>query len=177
MDQAAVRLQLRLAGAFGADGALAAAALALQMGPHAGQPRQQIPVLGQLYLEPSLLGLGPLGKDIQDQPAAVQHLYAQQVRQNTLLGRGEVIVEDHHGHAMGLTEHPHFLYLSLSDEGARIRGRAVLQDAAYRFASSRLHQGSKLLHGALIGIFLLLQHRGVQSYQHHPVAESLPFLA
>ena len=48
---APVRLQLRLAGALGADRSLAAGArLPLQMGPHAHQPRQQVLVLCQLHL-------------------------------------------------------------------------------------------------------------------------------
>ena len=51
VDMAAVRLQLGLAGALGADGPLAAGTgLALQMGPHTDEPGQQILILSQLHL-------------------------------------------------------------------------------------------------------------------------------
>ena len=39
-------------------------------------------ILGQFHLEPALPGLSPLGKNIQNQPAAVQHLDAQQLGEN-----------------------------------------------------------------------------------------------
>ena len=83
VDVPPVRLQLGFAGALGADGTLAAGTrLTLQVGPHAGEPGQQILILGQLHLEPALPGLSPLGKNIQNQPAAVQHLDAQQLGEN-----------------------------------------------------------------------------------------------
>ena len=64
-DVAAVGLQLGLTGAAGADGGLAPGGrLAHQMAPHARQPGQEVFVLGQLHLEPALLGPGPLGKNI-----------------------------------------------------------------------------------------------------------------
>lgn len=95
---AAVRLQLGLAGTLGADGPLAAGTgLALQMGPHADEPRQQILILSQLHLQPALPGPGPLGEDIQDQAAAVQHLHAGHLRQHPQLGGRQVVVENHHG--------------------------------------------------------------------------------
>jgi hypothetical protein len=75
VDVPPVRLQLGFTGALGADGPAAAGArLALQMGPHACEAGQKVLVLGQLHLEPALPGPGPLGEDVQDQPAAVQHL-------------------------------------------------------------------------------------------------------
>ena len=72
-DVPPVALQLGLAGAAGADGAL----LPLQMGPHAHQAGEQILILGQLHLEPALPGAGPLGEDVQDQGGAVQHRHPQ----------------------------------------------------------------------------------------------------
>ena len=168
VDQAAVRLQLGLAGAFGADGSAAAgAALAFQMGPHACQPGQQIFVLGQLHLEPAFLGLGPLGKDIQDQAAAVQHLDAQQLCQHPLLGGRQVIVKDDHGGPHIFAVELHLRHLALADEGAGVRGGAVLQNDAHGLAAGGLHQGGQLLHGVLVGILLFFQHRGIQAHQYH----------
>ncbi|CAN4043845.1 RNA polymerase sigma factor, partial [Dysosmobacter welbionis] len=168
---AAVRLQLGFAGALGADGPLAAGArLSLQMGPHAGQPGQQILVLGQLHLEPPFLGLGPLGEDVQDQSAPVQHLNAQQLRQHPHLGGGQIVVEDHHGGAGVLAVELHLRHLALPDEGPGVRGRPVLQHNPHGLASGGLHQGGELLHSVLVGVFLFFQHRGVQPHQHHFVS-------
>ena len=77
MDVAAVRFQLRLTRALGADGALAAGArLALQVRPHTDKPGQQVLILGQLHLQAPLLGLGSLGENVQNQSAAVNDLHA-----------------------------------------------------------------------------------------------------
>ena len=77
----AVALQLGLAGATGADGAL----LTLQVLPHTKQPRQQIFVLGQFYLEAALLGSGPLGKDVENEGGSVQNRHSQVLREGPLL--------------------------------------------------------------------------------------------
>ena len=168
MDNAAVRLQLGLTGALGADGALAAgAALALQVGPHARQTGQQILVLGQLHLESALFRLGPLGKNVQNQAAAVQHLDAQQLRQHPLLGGGQVIVEDDHGGPHVLAVQLDLRHLALADEGAGVRRGPVLQHNTHGLASGGLHQGGELLHGLLVGVLCPFQHRGAQAHQHH----------
>ena len=51
----------------------ATAALTAHAVAHTGQPGQQILILGKLHLQSAFLGLGPLGKDIQNQRAAVQN--------------------------------------------------------------------------------------------------------
>ena len=81
-DVATIRLQLGLTRAPGAN----AAALPGQADSHTGQAGKQIFVLSQLHLEPSLCGLGPLGKDVQNQGAAVQNRYAQELLQHPNLG-------------------------------------------------------------------------------------------
>ena len=86
MDVAAVRFKLSLAGALGAYGALAAGSgLTLQMGPHANKTGQQVLVLGQLHLQASFLGLGSLGKNIQNQATAVNNLHTQKLREHSNL--------------------------------------------------------------------------------------------
>ena len=160
MDVAAVRLQLGLAGALGADGPLAAGArLALQVGPHAGEPGQQVLVLGQLHLEAALLGAGPLGENIQNQRAPVQHLDPQQLCQHPHLGGRQVVVEDHHGGTGVLAVKLGLRHLSLADEGAGIRAGPVLQHHADGLRPGGLHQGAELLQGGLVGVFLFFQYR------------------
>ena len=175
MDQASVRFQLRLTGALGADGSLAAATLAFQVGPHTRQTRQQIFVLGQLHLEPAFLCLGTLGENVQDQAAAVQHLDPQQICQHTLLGRRQVVVKNNHGRAAVPAEFPHLLHLSLADKGPGIRGDTVLENRTHGLAAGGLHQGSQLLHGALVRVLLFFQHGGIQSHQHNTVTNLFRF--
>ena len=174
VDQAAVGLQLGLAGALGADGPLAAAAaLAFQVGPHTGKPGQQVLVLRQFHLQPALLGLGPLGEDVQNQAAAVQHLDPQHLREHPLLGGGQVVVKDHHVSPGILAEELHLRRLPLADKAAGVRGRPVLQHSAHRLSPGGLHQGGQLRHALLVGVLLPLQNRGVEAHQNHFVANSI----
>ena len=82
-DDPPVGLELGLAGTPRAD----AAARARQVRPHAGQPRQLVLELGELHLEPALVGLRVLGEDVEDQPAAVDDLDLQQLLERALLAR------------------------------------------------------------------------------------------
>ena len=175
MNETAVRLQLGLAGALGANGSLTAAALTLQMGPHSRQPGQQVLVLGQLHLEPSFLRLGPLGENVQDQAAAVQHLDAQHIRQHPLLGGRQVVVEDDHGGPHVLAAELDLRHLALSDKSPGVRRGPVLQHDAHRLSPGSLHQGGQLLHGGFVGVFLFFQYRGIQSHQHHFVTNFFRF--
>ena len=94
---AAVGLKLRFAGALRADGALARRArLTLQMRPHTDQARQQVLILRELDLKSALFCLRPLGENVENQPAAVEHLHAELFAQNAHLRGREVIVEDDH---------------------------------------------------------------------------------
>ena len=68
-DVALVGLELRLARASGAD---AAAETAHLLVPD-GEPGQVILILRQLDLELALARLGPLGEDVEDERAAVEH--------------------------------------------------------------------------------------------------------
>ena len=88
--QAAVRLQLGLAGAPGAD----AAAEPFQVLPLAGQPGEKVLVLGQLHLEAAFVGAGAPGEDIQDERGAVDDFDAQGVFQVLLLDGLELVIED-----------------------------------------------------------------------------------
>ena len=73
-DDPAVGLQLGLPRASRAD----AATRAREVGPQAGQPRQLVLQLRQLHLDAALVRLGPLGEDVEDHAAAVEHLDVEQ---------------------------------------------------------------------------------------------------
>ena len=52
-------------------------------------------MLGELYLQAALPGLGPAAKDVQDQPGSVYDLQpVQRILQIALLGWGELVVAD-----------------------------------------------------------------------------------
>jgi len=176
VDVAAVGLQLRFAGALGADGTLAAGArLPLQMRPHADQARQQILVLRQLHLQAALLRLGALGEDVEDEPAAVEHLHAEFIGQYAHLGGREVIVEDDHGRLLARDQLLDLGDLALADEGARIRRGKRLQHDADALAARRLDQRLQLAHALLVGVFLFLQPRRGKSDKDRPVARRFGF--
>ena len=158
----AVRFQLGLTGASGAD----AAALSGQAGTHAGQPGQQILVLCQLHLKPALPGLGPLGENIQDQCAAVQHGDPDDFLQGPDISRGKLVVKYHHIRFGGLHQHFHLQSLSLTNEGMGIRGVAVLQNFAGTEAAGSLQQVLQLVQGCLGGNLFLGKAAGVQSHQN-----------
>ena len=127
VDVAAVGLKLRFAGALRADGALARRArLALQVRPHTDQARQQVLILRKLDLKPALFCLRPLGEDIENEAAAIEHLHAELFAQNAHLRGREVIVEDDHCRLLRLYQLADLVHLALADECVRVRRRQRL---------------------------------------------------
>ena len=88
--EAAVGLELRLAGAARAD----AAAEPLEVLPHPPHPRQVVLELGELDLELALGADGVLGEDVEDQLRAVDHARAERVLEEALLHRVELAVDE-----------------------------------------------------------------------------------
>ena len=66
------------------------------MRPHTDQARQQVLILRKLDLKSALFCLRPLGEDIENEAAAIEHLHAELFAQNAHLRGREVIVEDDH---------------------------------------------------------------------------------
>src|SRR5205807_4469854 len=97
--EAPVCLELRLAGAAGADAgaeAAGAAAEALEVLPHPPHPRQVVLELRELDLELSLGADGVLGEDVEDQLGAVDDPRLERVLERSLLRRAQLVVDDKH---------------------------------------------------------------------------------
>src|SRR5207247_9831572 len=89
-DQPPVDLELCLAHA--AEEA-PAAALPLQVRPAAHQPRRRVLELRKLHLELALVTLGALGKNVEDQPSAVDDRAAERLLEIALLYRRQDVIE------------------------------------------------------------------------------------
>ena len=148
---AAVGLKLGLAGAARTyGGAAAGGRLTHQVRPHAGQAGQEVLVLRKLNLELAFACARPLGEDVEDEAAAVQHTHAQLFAQHTHLAGRELVVE--YGQ-VALRVGYQLLELgdlSAADKAARVGRGALLEQGADNFAARRLDQGGELLH-ALFG--------------------------
>ena len=149
-DVAAVRFELRFAGAARAD----AAAQAGHRSAHAGELRQQVLILRQLDLQAALGRFGALGKDIQNQGAAVQDGRIRQLLQRADLGRREVVVKYNERRPRALEQSAHLLRLSLADEAVRVRRVAVLQHLCLTDAARRLEESLQLVQRLVRGILL-----------------------
>jgi len=79
--------------AFAADGA-EAAALAGEVGPETGEPREQILETGELDLELAFAGAGTVAEDLEDERSPVEDLAAEGLLQVAGLGSGKFVVED-----------------------------------------------------------------------------------
>ena len=162
-----VGFQLGFAGAPGTD----AAALPGQAGAHTGKPGQQILVLGKLHLEPTFLGLCPLGENIQNQGAAVDDRHADDLLQCPDISGGQLVVKNHHGGLGSLSQHPDLLSLALADEAVGIRSMPVLEHFAGAEASGGFQQILQFLQGFLRGGLFLGKAVRVQSHQHRPLLD------
>ena len=121
---AAVGLELGLARTARAD----AARLALQVLPHAGEPRQRVLELRQLHLQPRLARARAAGEDVEDQLRAIHHLAPERLLEVAHLGGREVVVEDDHVGIQRFDPRLDLLELALADEGGRMHGAALLHD-------------------------------------------------
>ncbi len=82
--------------------------------------------LGQLDLEPPLVGLGPAGEDIEDQGRPVDHLDVEGLFQVPLLGGGQLGIDQHHVVAETLSQGLDLPQLALAEVRARHRVRQPL---------------------------------------------------
>ena len=141
--EAAVGLDLGLAGAADADGARSAAVAAepLQVAPLPLEARQQVLGLRQLDLQAALTRAGAHREDVEDQRRAVQHLHLQRVLEVRLLRRGELVVEDDHRRTAGRgAERANLVELALAGVRGRVRRVETLQAGADDFGARGLRQ-------------------------------------
>ena len=115
-DAPALDLDLGLAGAA----ARADAAHLPVVVVRADQPRQQVPELGRLDLQPALTGAGVLGEDVQDQLGPVHHPQAELLLQVALLAWAQVLVADHQVQLQVLAAVADLVHLAAAHEQGRL---------------------------------------------------------
>ena len=129
------------------------------MRPHTDQARQQVLILRKLDLKPALFCLRPLGENVENQPAAVEHLHAEFFAQNAHLRGREVIVEDDHCRLLRLYQLADLVHLTLADKGVRIGRGQCLQHDADADAARRFDQRAELFKALLVGILFSIEPR------------------
>src|ERR1035441_2868814 len=86
----------------------------------AGEARQPVIQLRQLYLKAAFARPGARCKDVQDELGAVDDLGVYGLFEVALLGGREVVVEDHHIDAVGSYGCGDLFHFALTDEGGEI---------------------------------------------------------
>ena len=114
-DDAAILLQLGLA--FAAHRSFSA--LARQVGPRPGKPRQRVLHAGEGDLQHRLPSVGAVGEHLEDDLLAVDDRHARKFFPVALLGRRERRVEHDHLGAILLGQRGDLLGLSLADVESR----------------------------------------------------------
>ncbi len=127
-NDASVGLDLSLAGTAHTY----TAALALEVRPHAGEPRKQVLVLRQLHLRFRARRLGALGKDVENEIGAVENFHSKLALYVEHLLGGKVIVENGHGDvAIVVDEFPYFLELAFAHKSPRVGIVQALGEASH----------------------------------------------
>ena len=93
-----------------------------------------------------LARLRALGKNVQYQPGAVEHLHAQLLAQNAHLRRTQLIIEHREVAVVHLNDGLELLHLAVADEAARLGRGAVLDEHGDGLAPGGLHKRCQLLH-------------------------------
>jgi len=122
-DGAAIVFELGFA--FTTHGAFAA--LARQVGPRAGEPRQRILHARECDLEHGFAGLGAIGKDFEDDFLPIDDGEAGHLFPVALLRGRERLIEHDHVRAVGLGLFAEFLGLAAAEQQRR-RGPAEIDE-------------------------------------------------
>ena len=95
--------------------------LLLKVGPHVGQPWQEVLVLGQFYLRFGMRSSGALGKDVEDQVGPVQDLgFGQGLTEVSQLRRTQLIIEYEQVDVVLFDVFRDFLEFALADKGSNV---------------------------------------------------------
>ncbi len=156
-DPPAIDLELSLTWAPRPD----AAGLLGQDEAHAPQPREPVPVERQLDLRPARLGMGVLGEDVEDHRRPVDGGPAEDPLEVPLLGRRQLVVEDHRVGVHGLADPAQLLGFAPADIGRRVRGLAPLHDTGRLIGAGGVDEQGELVEA---GLDLLERARP----RHHP---------
>ena len=148
---AAVHFQLGLPRATQANTAhragtsATAACLAGEVGPLAGQTRQEIFILRQFDLQLAFTGMGMLGENIQDDRGPVKDAYffADVFFKLTLVTRREFVIEDNHLCQGILRQSFEFFHLPGANEGFRVGAIHFLGQFANNFQPGSIAQEGK----------------------------------
>ena len=164
-DMTAVGFQLGLTGATGAD----TAALTGKAQTHAGKSGEQIFILGKFNLQSALFGLGTLGKNVENQGAAVKNCDTNDVFQRADISRGKFVIKNNHGRSGGFHQHFHFQRLTLADEAVAVGGMAILQNLACAEAAGSFQKRFQFFNGLVRSSLFFCKAVRVQSYQNRPL--------
>lgn len=138
--QPAVRLQLGFSWSTQADPAL----LTLQVRPATHQPCCQMLQLSQFDLQLAFMTLGTLGKNIQDQGAAIDHPATEHLFQIALLTGRQLMIEHDNVRLMQPGRLADFLCLALAGISRCIRCMALAANHSQRLRSGTGSQQAEL---------------------------------
>ena len=142
---AAVALELRFARPARAD----AAGLALEVLPHAGEPRQRVLELRELDLQPRFAGARTAREDVEDQLGAIHDLDAERLLEIAHLGRREVVVEDRDVRVHAARDVAQLVHLAASDVVRRVYAATPLPQRRGGTRARGVGEARQLLHRAL----------------------------
>ena len=128
--QAAVGLDLRLAGAAGREAAARDAAQALEVGPQAAHAGEVVLELRELDLELALGRVRVRREDVEDRRRAVDDRHRELLLEVALLARRELVVGGDEVRVGGLGRRLDLLELARPEVGVRVRAVAVLDALA-----------------------------------------------
>ena len=141
-----------------------AAALTLQVSPHAGEAGEQILILGQLHLGAGVGRACTLGEDVENEAGAVEHFYFQLFFYVGHLLRSQIVVEYGHGYIVVLGVLAYLLQFARSHECARVGAVHFLCELTHRHSPRCVGQKFKFVE-IFIGASLVLG-RCDKSYEY-----------
>ena len=136
-----------------------AAALPRQAAAPSQQARQPVAQLSQFHLKPPCSTAGPLGKDVEDQFAAVGDRAAEQPFQIAGLHGGELPVGDHQGGLATSDLEGGFLKFSGAPERLGIGLAPALAGPGHRLGAGTAHQSFQLSQIPLVALFIATGER------------------
>ena len=131
-------------------------------------------ILGELHLQLPLRRPGPVGKNIQDQTAAVDDPAGKRLLQRPALGGRKLVVNDGQVDLVRGDELLQLRRLAFADEGVGIGGVLVLHGGHDGLAAGGLYQLGQLRHSDLVGVFKIRSAVAGQAHQKAPAAYIFP---